>query len=131
MTKVSRIPMSLKEKLDAIDEFWTALGNLNKNQIEHFFKDFFSPTETFMFAKRLEILKGLRKNIKYEHLHMALKVGEPTIAKMSVLLQRGDTNFLSILDGLIHDEDRRWKAYLDSRKPHPRGKMVFYVDRKE
>lgn len=129
MTKVSAFAITKKEKLAMIEEFWIALGNLNKNQIKYFFKDFFSPTETFMFAKRLEVLKGLRGKIKYEDLHRSLRVGDPTIAKLSTLIQRDDEGFLSILDGLIHDEKRRWQEILDSRKPRPRGRMVFWSPR--
>ena len=82
-----------------------------------------------MFAKRLHILKSLRQNTTYEHIQQGIKVTEPTIAKMSAILQRGDEDFFRILDYLIRDENSRWQAYLDSRKPHIRGKMIFHVNR--
>lgn len=129
MTRVSRNPLNKKEKFMMIEEFWHALGQLNKGEVAHFFNEFFSPTEILMFAKRLDILKGLRKNISYENLRMGLKVTEPTIAKMSTILQRGDENFLHILDQLMKGEDHRWQDYLESRKPHVHGKMIFHVHR--
>lgn len=129
MTRVSKNPLNKKEKFMMTEEFWHGLGQLNKEEIAHFFNEFFSPTEILMFAKRLDILKGLRENISYENLRMGLKVTEPTIAKMSTILQRGDENFLRILDRLMKDEKRRWQDYLDSRKPHVQGKMIFHVRR--
>lgn len=124
MTPVSRRLLSKQIKYDLINEFWYALGRLNRGQIESFFKDILSSTEIIILSKRIEILKQLRKSNSYNDISDSIKVTEATIAKMKDKLNRADDNFLKILDYLIRDEKRRWENYLENKKPQGHGKFV-------
>ena len=124
MTPVSRRLLSKQIKYDLINEFWYALGRLNRGQIESFFKDILSSTETIILSKRIEILKQLRKSNSYNDISDSIKVTEATIAKMKDKLNRADDNFLKILDYLIRDEKRRWDKHIESQKSQGHGKFV-------
>lgn len=124
MTPVSRRILNKKIKYDLINEFWFALGKLNRQEIELFFKDILSPTEIIILSKRIEILKQLRKRNKWMDIADNIKVTEATIAKMSEKLQKANESFIKILDFLIRDEKRRWDNYIESRKPHGHGKFI-------
>lgn len=129
MTKVSRMPVR-KEELDSyIDELWYTMGFLNQVQIRIFFREFLSPTEIIMFAKRLEILKGLRKDMQYQILRDALKVSEPTVAKMSMVLKKCDPRFPGLLDLLMQEEEARWKEYIEKYGPKISKATALYRDR--
>ncbi|MBI4999399.1 hypothetical protein HZB97_01360 [Candidatus Gottesmanbacteria bacterium] len=124
MTPVSRRPLQWQIKNDLINEFWFALGKLNRKEIELFLKDILSPTEIMILSKRIEILKKLRKKSDYSDIRDSIKVTDSTIAKMSEKLQKANEVFMQILDYLIRDENRRWEEFKESRKPHGHGKFV-------
>lgn len=124
MTPVSRRPLNRQTKYDLINEFWFALGRLNRKEIEFFLRDILSPTEIIMLSKRIEILKQLRKRYDYSNIRDNIKVTDSTIAKMSEKLQKANEAFIKILDYLIRDEKRRWEEFIESRKPHGHGKFV-------
>lgn len=125
MTPVSKKPLNRQTKYDLINEFWFALGRLNRKEIEFFLRDILSPTEIIMLSKRIEILKQLRKKYNYGDIRDNIKVTDSTIAKMSEKLQKANEIFVKILDFLIRDENRRWQEFKESRKPHGHGKLVF------
>lgn len=124
MTPVSKRLLKPQVKSSLINEFWYALGKLNRNEVEIFFKDILSPTETMVLSKRLEILKQLRDEYKYGDIRENIKVTDGTIARVNEKLQKGSENFVKILDYLIRDEKRRWDEYIESRKPQGHGKFV-------
>ena len=57
-----------------------------------------------MFAKRLEILKRLRKGELYDEIIDQLKVTPTTIAKMNNILHDTGEEFSEILDELIKQQ---------------------------
>ena len=63
MTQVSKYPLS-KDVYDKIFEIFlkTLINIKNKNEGRNLIKDFFTPTERIMFAKRLGIALLLEKN---------------------------------------------------------------------
>lgn len=124
MTPVSRRLLKPQVKNSLINEFWYALGKLNRSEIEIFFKDILSPTETMVLSKRLEILKQLRNKYKYGDIRDNIKVTDGTIAKVNEKLQRANESFIKILDYLIRDEKRRWDEHIESQKPYGHGKFV-------
>lgn len=124
---MSRLPLDKQTKSDLLENFWCALGRLNKTQIKYLLKDLLSPVEELMLAKRLKIFKLLRQKYSYENIQKVAKVTQATISKMSLSLQLSNDEFKRIIEDLITDEDRRWKEFKDSRKPRWVGKMVHYV----
>lgn len=127
MTRVSRIPLDRKIQHDMISEFWYALGKLNRSEIEILLKELLSPVEVIMLSKRLEILKLLTKKCQYQAIRKAIKVTEPTIAKMSLALQKSDEKINRVIEDLIKDENKRWENYKNSKKPRWVGKKVFFT----
>lgn len=101
------------------------MGKLNRRETELFLKDILSPTEIIVLAKRIEILKQLRKKHNYGDIRDSIRVTDATIAKMSERLQKANEVFIKILDFLIRDEKRRWEEYIESRKPKGHGKLIF------
>lgn len=127
MTKVSIIPLDRKIQIGIVSEFWYALGKLNRSEIEILLKEILSPIEVIMLSKRLEILKLLTKKFKYKDIKRAIKVTEPTIAKISLVLQKSDEKINKVIDDLITDEKKRHNNYINSRKPRWIGKKVFHT----
>lgn len=116
MTKVSRIPLEKEIRKDLLAELWWTLDSLRIKEVLAFLAFLFTPTETVMLAKRLAILRALRKKIDYSSIRESFKVSDITIAKMSNLLHKADTDFLRTLDKLIREEERRWEDYKERRK---------------
>ncbi len=127
MTRVSRISLDRKIQNDMISEFWYALGKLNRSEIEILLKELLSPVEVIMLSKRLEILKLLTKKFHYLAIKKAIKVTEPTIAKMSLALQKSDEKINKVIGDLIKDENKRWENYKNSKKLRWVGKKVFFT----
>ena len=125
MTKVSRIPLDRQIEFDLKNDFWHALGKLNKAEVELLFREILSPTEIIMLAKRLEILKQLLKKYRYQDIKESIRVTEPTIAKVSLTLQRSSSHFRDLVIKLIKDDKRRWEEFKNKRKPQWRGRMIF------
>ena len=116
MTKISRILLKPYIKKDIIKEFWYSLDELGLKELYSFFYEVLSPTEVLMVAKRLAILRSLRKGIDYESIRETYKVTDTTIAKMNNMLQKADNDFLKALDKLVRAEQRRWEEFKEKRK---------------
>lgn len=108
MTRISRFKLNPKQLKHLFNELWEAITDLDDPKpTRTFLEPFFSPTETLMFAKRLEILKRLRQDQPYEKIMQDLKVTPGTIAKMNNVLHLAKEEFLDILDDLIKDQKKR------------------------
>ena len=125
MTPVSKRLLNRQIRYDLINEFWFALGKLNRKETEIFLRDILSPTEIIILSKRIDILKQLREKHNYGDIRDNIKVTDATIAKMSEKLQKANEVFIKILDFLIRDEKRRWEEVIESRKPKGHGKLIF------
>ena len=125
MTKVSRSKLNPKDLNLILNELWEDLSLLdNPTSIKTFLKPFFSPTEPIMFAKRLEILKRLRKNHPYEEIMGDLKVTPNTVSKMNNVLHLAEEEFLEILDRLIESQKKREKK--GAKKDYSRPSKRFW-----
>ncbi len=93
-----------KERLQRI--LFTQLGDAfafiqdtEKSQI--LLKLLLSPTERERVAKRLAILKELRRDTSYNKIKESLKVSDNTIAQMSNALKQSPAKSLKLIDKLI------------------------------
>ena len=76
----------------------------NKKEVAEFLDLLFSPTEKERFAKRLEILKELRKKTSYKEIKRNLKVSDNTVAQMSNALKVASPQALKTIDRLIRED---------------------------
>lgn len=75
-----------------------------KEEAAELLKLLFSPTEKERFAKRLEILKKLRKDSSYKEIKKTLNVSDNTIAQMSNALKVASPQALKTVDRLIRED---------------------------
>ena len=126
MTKVSRFKLNLKYLQYILNDFWEDLAYLDDSEdVQTFFKPFFTPTETTMFAKRLAILKLLRQDYQYDEIRENLKVTPNTVAKMNNILHLADQKLLGILDELIEEQKSRKEGRLKKRESHHPSKRFW------
>lgn len=124
MPRVSKFPLRPNIKNDILQEFWHTLGDLNTKEIFILFKEFLTPTEILMLAKRLAILRALHEGVKYEDIRLMYKVTNATISNVNSLRMKLPDEALKIIDKLIKAEDRRWEAKRQSRMVKS-SKLVF------
>ena len=126
MMKVSRLKLNLKYLQYILNDFWEGLAYLDDSKdVKTFFKPFFTPTETTMFAKRLAILKLLRQDYQYDDIRENLKVTPNTVAKMNNILHLADQKLLEILDELLEEQKSRKEGRLKKRESHHPSKKLW------
>ncbi len=90
MTNVSKIDVSPKIKEALKNYFTSVLGYIStKKQIDGFFYDFFTYSETIMFQKRLAIILLVHDNIPTSVIQETLKVSRVTIGKIQDEYEKG------------------------------------------
>jgi len=96
MTQVSRFLLRPEVWEKIFDLFTdTFLKIKDKNKLNSFFDNFFSPTEKIMLAKRLAIAVLLAKGSDYQSIKNTLRVTSGTVSKVN-LLMKGKNNGLNI-----------------------------------
>jgi TrpR-related protein YerC/YecD len=106
MAQVSRAPLS-KEVYERVFEifFKTIVKITSKKEAESFFRDFLTPTEKIVLAKRLSIAILLTKNYDYETIRQVLHVSPPTIATVNRPLKYGGEGYKMIIGKLLREEE--------------------------
>ena len=99
MPKVSRKDLGKLEE-EIIDSFWESLDFLSSAERIVLFSQLFTPTEVKMFAKRLAILKALRKGEPYHYIGDKYGVMPSTIGRMSNILHRSGREVSAVVDRL-------------------------------
>jgi len=116
MTKISGGKIKDDYFIRMVNEFWHITDDLKGDSLAHFLKNIFTPTEKIMFAKRLVIIKMLRRGSGYEEIRNKLKVNDSTIYRMSRIIRFGDSKFLKLLDKHMSSEDKRYKTLRKKKK---------------
>lgn len=123
MTKVSRIKIDTKHLGFFINNLWNLITLLeNKEQVKNFLKDLLTHTEMKMLAKRIQIAKMLLEGYGYRDIRNYVKVTDPTISKISNILEtKGDglkiaISYLNKIESEIEKE--RMQAMPDLRKKY-------------
>jgi len=114
MTKVSRKNLGALEKA-IIKDFWVAMNSLTDAERIIFFSRVFTPTEIKMFAKRVSILKELKKRKPYQQIRETYGVMPNTIGRMSNIIHRSGEAFSTILEKLISKPTKPRKKSHGSR----------------
>lgn len=105
MAQVSKYPLS-KDVYDRIFEIFlkTLINIRDKNEGRNLLKDFFTPTERMMFAKRLGIALLLEKNYDYQTIRSILKVSSGTIASVNLARKYGNQGYNKFIEKILNDE---------------------------
>lgn len=96
-------------------------------KLEIFLSHLLTDTEIETFAKRLEIIKQLRKGSTYWSIKDDVKVTNATITKMHNILMRADEEFLRSLGTLIKEDNL--EEELEKRSKYSKGSKQVYARR--
>lgn len=110
MTKVSRIRLDSKHLGFFLNNFWNLITLLeNKEQVKSFLKNLLTHTEMKMLAKRIQIAKMLIEGYDYRSIRNYVKVTDPTIAKISNILETSGEGLKTAIAYLQRIEKEREK----------------------
>jgi uncharacterized protein YerC len=102
MAKVKPHQIDPKKKYVAINDLFEVISELKtKKEIVDFFLGLFSPSESLMLARRIQISKMLLDGANYEEIRKALGVGNSTIQKTDQWLHGGDMKYTQWLEATI------------------------------
>jgi len=104
MPQVSKYPVSKDVYERVFDVFLKTISDLNtKKQVQDFFKEFLSPTEQIMLAKRLATAFLIEKDYNYREISKILRVSTTTISRVA-LSYKYSNNFKRIVKRILKDE---------------------------
>ena len=115
MPQVSKYPIPQEVYNRIFEVFLKTVARLTtRAQVWNFFKEFLSPTEQIMLAKRLSIAFLLAKEYDYREISKILKVSTATIASVAISVKRGSA-YKKTVDQLLKDEQlvEWWKGALE------------------
>lgn len=116
MTQISKYPIHKDVEKRIFEVFRSTISDLkNSEDIEDFLKDFLSPVEKIMLAKRLSIAVLLGKGYDYRKIAGILRVTPPTIASVSISLKYSGRGYKKIVEKILNDEkkDAFWEKIED------------------
>jgi len=105
MPQVSKYPISRDVYERIFDIFLNTLARLKtRKKVAAFLKEFLTPTEQVMLAKRLAIAFLLRKDYRYREISEILKVSLSTVGFIAMDLKDGE-NYKRVIDRVLKDEE--------------------------
>lgn len=105
MTQVSKYPISKAIYERILEIFFKVFVRIKtKNEAEQFIKDFLTPTEQIMLAKRLAIAFLLEKNYDFRTISRILRVSLTTIARVNLMRKYGDQGYQRMIKGMLREE---------------------------
>jgi uncharacterized protein YerC len=109
MAKIKPHQIDPKKKYVAINDLFEVIAELKtKKEIVDFFLGLFSPSESLMLARRIQISKMLLGGANYEDIRIFLGVGNSTIQKTDHWLHGGDEKYTKWLeDTIIRTENKK------------------------
>jgi uncharacterized protein YerC len=108
MAKIKPHQINSKQKYVAIDNLFEVISALRtKQEIVNFFLGLFSPSESLMLARRIQIAKLLLDGCNYEDIRKKLGVGNSTIQKTDLWLHGGDEKNSAWLSSTILSAEKK------------------------
>jgi uncharacterized protein YerC len=108
MTQVSKYKLREDVETRIYDLLSSVLVKIkNKNEVNGFLADFFSPTEKTVMAKRLAIAVLIAKGNDYRTIAQILKVTPITISKMSLRMKHGNGSVKKIAEQIANSDDNK------------------------
>ena len=104
MPQVSKYPIAKDVYERIIEVFSRCISDLqNENDVHLFLKEFLTPTEQIMLAKRFAIGFLLEKKYNYRDISKILRVSTTTISHVSFVYNYGE-NFRKMVERILKDE---------------------------
>lgn len=126
MAKIKPHQINSKQKYVAIDNLFEVISALKtKQEIVNFFLGLFSPSESLMLARRIQIAKLLLDGKNYEDIRQALGVGNSTIQKTDLWLHGGDEKNAAWLSATIMSVEKK-KIQSEARSYDPASLLNKY-----
>ena len=126
MAQISKYPISNNVYERILEIFFKTLIKIQtENEAEQFIKDFLTPTEKIMLAKRLAIAFLLEKEYDYRTISGILRVSLPTVASVNVARKYGGKGYQKMINKLLKEEkikDFLFKVGEILTEPAKRGK---------
>jgi len=105
MAQVSKYPVSKAVYERILEVFFRVFVRINtKDEAEEFIKDFLTPTEQIMLAKRLAVAFLLEKNYDFRTIGRILKVSLTTIARVNLMRKYGGQGYHRMIAKLLQEE---------------------------
>lgn len=79
MPKILPHNLSSKEKKELLKEFYDFISSLNRKEAEDFFRDFLTPSEQIILARRLRVGKMLLQGYNSTQIRKEFGVGVSTV----------------------------------------------------
>jgi len=105
MTQISKHQLS-KLVYERIFEIFikSIVGIKDKKEAKDFLKDFLTPTERIMLAKRLSTALLLAKGYDYTTIHKIIHVGSATISSINNILKNESEGYKKVIGRLLREE---------------------------
>ncbi|MBU1015333.1 helix-turn-helix domain-containing protein [Patescibacteria group bacterium] len=101
MSRVQPKTIPAQERKELLDELWSLVVCLEtRDEIENFFRDLLSETESVMLARRVRIARLLLEGKSYEDICELMNASEGTIASVHRWLQGRNEGYATILPRL-------------------------------
>jgi uncharacterized protein YerC len=127
MAKIKPHQIDPKQKYVAIDNLFEVISALKtKKEIVDFFLGLFSPSESLMLARRIQIAKLLLDGKNYEDIRKKLGVGNSTIQKTDLWLHGGDKKNTSWLSTTIKSVEKKVKTKSSKNGYNPESLLNKY-----
>lgn len=105
MTQVSKYPITDNVYQRILDIFFKSLVEIKTgDEAKQFIKDFLSPAEQIMLAKRLAIAFLLEKKYEFREITRILRVSLSTVAKVSMMRKYGGEGYQKIINKILKEE---------------------------
>lgn len=108
MTQVSKYKLRIDVEKRIYELLSNSLAKIkDRDEVNNFLDDFFSPTEKTVFAKRLAIAVLLSKGNDYQEIRQILRVTPVTISKMSLRMKYGNGTVKKIANKIAISDDNK------------------------
>jgi len=105
MAQVSKYPISNTVYERILEIFFKSLvGIETKDEAQRFVKDFLTPTEQIMLAKRLAIAFLLEKEYDFRTIIRILRVSMATVARVNLVRKYGGQGYQRMIGKLLREE---------------------------
>lgn len=105
MTQVSKYPISDKVYQRIVEIFFKSLAQMGTgNEAKEFIRDFLSPTEQIMLAKRLTVAFLLEKDYDFRTISKILRVSLTTVARVNLTRKYGAQGYKRVINKILHEE---------------------------
>jgi len=117
--------ISREEQKHMLNMLWTMIALLEtREDVENFFKDLLSPTESMMVARRIMIANRLLEGEGYDTICHDMGAGPGTVASVHRWLQQGK-GYKDLIPKLQKEQERQRKVSEKEKVSYERGSLEW------